>query len=50
VTPKVFYEMTSVASHDTDNVVGSVCGIDEKRYSFLRRLLRGNYRLLFEVY
>ena len=37
--PRALYETTSVISHDVDNV-NSICGIDEKKFSSLRRLLR----------
>ena len=40
VPSRSLYEMTSVTySHDVDKV-SSVCGIDENKYSSLRRLLR----------
>ena len=39
MAPRALYEMTSFTSHDVDSV-SSVCGIDEKNYSSLRRLLR----------
>ena len=37
--PRALYETTSVISHDVDNV-NSICRIDEKKFSSLRRLLR----------
>ena len=41
-TPKVFYEMTSVTSHKVDGKaeIYSLCDVDDKRYSSLRKLLR----------
>ena len=39
VPSRSLYEVASVTSHDVDKV-NSVCGIDESKYSSLRRLLR----------
>ena len=39
VPSRSLYETTSVTSHDVDKV-SSVCGIDENKYSSLRKLLR----------
>ena len=39
-TARVLYECSNVASHGPQDVNLSVCGINEKKYSSLRKLLR----------
>ena len=41
-TPKFFYEMTSVTNHKVDGKaeIYSLCDVDDKKYSSLRKFLR----------